>query len=518
MILYVKAAIRLHWLAHMCYFWPQMSGFRSFIVLCIITILAIGCANISTLPGGKKDTKAPKLVSVSPKDSMLDTRVKKLELHFDEFVNVVDASKEVEISPILSIPISVTGAYKKVTVKIEDSLLQANTTYRISFGNAIKDVHEGNPFKGYTYTFSTGSYFDSLEISGEVINAVTGMPDTSATVLLYSASKTDSAVLQEKPMYVGKVNNGHFSIKGLPGRKLKIYALRDANNNLVYDGNNEWIAFTEKTIQPGDTAAPKILLRLFPEIPDTSRFKTDSLKEIRRAATAKPKADSKADFTYTLNVDTTNKAKRTKDITKPIEIKFSSTIDSVTNGKLSMYLDTTDVLVETTIKRDSLRKDVLLVNAAWKENTVYTLKIHKGFAKDTSGNEVMPSKYVFRTQGDEDYGKLNVHLPGKYLGPGYVLLIKNDKDTIWQKPVADTMVRLVLLQPGNYSMLIITDANGNGKWDTGDLMGRRQPEVVIPYKNGVLLKAGWENTVDFEEVKKPKMGDNKEKDSPQKRK
>jgi len=53
----------------------------------------------------------------------------------------------VEISPILSIPINVTGAYKKVTVKIEDTLLQENTTYRISFGNAIRDVHEGNIFK-----------------------------------------------------------------------------------------------------------------------------------------------------------------------------------------------------------------------------------------------------------------------------------------------------------------------------------------------------------------------------------
>jgi len=58
-----------------------------------------------------------------------------------------------------------------------------------------------------------------------VINAITGLPDTSATVMLYNASKSDSAVLQEKPMYMGKVNNGRFSIKGLPRRKFKIYAL-----------------------------------------------------------------------------------------------------------------------------------------------------------------------------------------------------------------------------------------------------------------------------------------------------
>ena len=273
----------------------------------------------------------------------------------------------------------------------------------------------------------------------------------------------------------------------------------------------------KKRYSPATLLPPPVVLRLFPEIPDTTRFKTDSLKELKRNAAVKAK-DTKADLTYSLDVDTTNKAKRTKDITKPIEIKFSNIIDSVWNDKLSIYLDTTDVAVETTITRDSLRKNVLLLNAQWKENTVYTLKIHKGFVKDTSGNEVMPSKYVFRTQGDEDYGKVNVHLPAKYLGGGYVLLIRNEKDTVWQKPVADTMVRLILMQPGSYNMLIITDANGNGKWDTGDLMARKQPEIVIPYKTGMLLKAGWENTIDFEEVKKPKMGDNKEKDSPQKRK
>ena len=503
----------------MSYFWAQMTGFRSLIIYTFIAVLAIGCANITAPPGGKKDTKPPKLVSATPKDSLLNTRISKLELRFNEFINVTDASKEVEISPILSIPLSVTGAYKKVTVKIEDTLLQDNTTYRISFGNAIKDLHEGNVFKGYTYTFSTGSYFDSLQISGEVINAVTGLPDTSATVMLYSASKTDSAVLQEKPMYVGKVDNGHFAIKGLPGRKFKIYALRDANNNLIYDGSSEWIAFNETIVQPGDTGAAPIKLRLFPEVVDTTRFKGDSAKLTRKSnLNTTAKADTKAEFKYSPNVDTSNRTKRSKDITKPIEIKFSSIIDSIATSKMGLYLDTTDVIVPTTIYRDSIRKDVLLVKADWKENTVYTLKFHKGFAKDTSHNEAMPGKYVFRTQADEDYGKLNVHLPAKYKGADHILLIRNEKDTIWQKPVLDTMVRLTLLQPGNYNMLVIVDANGDGKWNTGDLLKRKQPEMVIPYKGNVLLKAGWENTVDFEEVKKERFGDKKEKDSPQKRK
>lgn len=501
----------------MCYFWAQMNGFRGLIVLFFLAILATGCANITTLPGGKKDVKGPKLLSISPKDSILNTRVNKIELRFNEFVNVTDAAKEVVISPILPVPMNVGGAYKKVTVKIADSLLEDNTTYRISFGNAIKDVHEGNPFKDYTYTFSTGSYFDSLQISGEVINAVTGMPDTSAYVLLYNGTKTDSAVLREKPLYIGRVENGHFSIKGLPGREFRIYALHDANNNLMYDGLNEWIAFTEKTVQAGDTNAAPINLRIFPEAVDTARAGSDSLKHSRMAA-LNDKPAAKKDLSYSPDVDTTDKNKRTKDITTPIAVKCNNIIDSVTPEYIGLYLDTTDISVAINVQRDSVRKDVLLVNTQWKENTVYTLKLKKGFIKDTSGNEAMPSKYVFRTKNEDDYGKLNVQLPAKYLGNNYILLIKSDKDTVHMKAVTDTVVKLNLLQPGNYTMLIIDDANGNGKWDTGDLLAHRQPEMVIPYHGNVLLKAGWENGIDFEPKKKPRMGAEQEKDNEQKRK
>lgn len=500
-----------------CYFWAQMSGFRSLIVFCALTLAVAGCANIQGLPGGKKDTKAPVLVRVSPKDSTLNTRVSKIELHFDEFINVVDAVKEVQISPILSIPMTVTGAYKKVTVKIPDSLLQDNTTYRVSFGNAIKDLHEGNTFTGYTYTFSTGSYFDSLEVKGEVLNAVTGMPDTGAWVLLYNANNPDSVVLREKPLYVGKVDGGRFSIKGLPGRSFRVFALRDANNNLIYDGRSEWIAFKDEPVRAGDSSATAISLRLFPEVQDTSKFRADSLKALRKGQDMKPNKDAKTELTYTLNVDTSGMNKRTKDITKPIEISLNKKVDSIYPQQISLYLDSSDKTVPIAVYKDSSKEKTVLVKADWKENTLYTLKIHKGFAKDTSGNETAPSKYVFRTKEDDDYGKLNIHLPKKYINANYVLLVKGDKDTVYQQTVADSMVYLVRQQPGSYSMLLIADANGNGKWDTGDMLAHLQPEIVIPYKGSIVLKEGWENTIDFETNKKPRMGGD-EKDNTQNRK
>jgi len=63
--------------------------------------------------------------------------------------------------------------------------LQPNTTYSFNFGNAIRDVNEGNILKNFTYVFSTGKYIDSMRFSGTVLVANTGKADSTMIVLLH---------------------------------------------------------------------------------------------------------------------------------------------------------------------------------------------------------------------------------------------------------------------------------------------------------------------------------------------
>ena len=63
----------------------------------------------------------------------------------------------------------------------------------INFGNAIVDLTEGNAVKNFVYTFSTGPYLDSLEISGKVVLAENGGIDTTINVVLYK-DLNDSAI------------------------------------------------------------------------------------------------------------------------------------------------------------------------------------------------------------------------------------------------------------------------------------------------------------------------------------
>ena len=479
----------------------QPSTIRTLAAILFMGFLA-GCANIVPPTGGDKDVTPPKLLAVTPDDSLLNTRVSRIELKFDEFIVVTDPLSEVTISPILQFPLSVEAVKRNVVVRIPDTLLQDNTTYRIAFGKAIQDLHENNPFTGYSYIFSTGNYFDSLQLSGMVFNAATGKRDTGALITLYEAGKSDSAVLREKPLYAVKADGaGNFTFQGLPDRPFRIYALRDANNNMVYDGTGEMIAFGDSIAVPSNVNRTPFRLNLFTEEDSLGNIPVPEITTAKRTGRAAADPEVPSEFTYSVKVDTSDANKRSLDITSPLEVSFNKPVDSFNVGRINLSYDSLGISVEASVHQveDTSRKSSILLNTEWLENTLYTLRLLKGFATDSAGTDAMPGKFTFRTKRQDDYAKLHVHLPSKYYGTGYIFELLNGDDTVYHQPVTDTMVHFNRLQPGTYHMRVIVDRNRNGKWDTGDLLDRRQPEEVIPYSNPINLKSGWDNTLDFEQ-------------------
>ena len=67
---------------------------------------------------------------------------------------------------------------KSIITDIKDTL-KPNTTYTISFGNAISDITEGNVLANYRFVFSTGNTIDSLSLNGFVKNAFSLKPERS---------------------------------------------------------------------------------------------------------------------------------------------------------------------------------------------------------------------------------------------------------------------------------------------------------------------------------------------------
>lgn len=214
-----------------------------------LLLLFHSCANLGMPDGGPYDDTPPKFMGSNPPLGALNNNKKKIVLEFDEFVKLENASEKVVISPPqIQVP-GIKASGKKVTVSLEDSL-KSNTTYTIDFSDAIVDNNEDNPLGNFTYTFSTGSVIDTMEVSGTVLDAFNLEPVKGMLVGLH-ANLADSAFTKEPFDRVGRTDaRGHFSIRGIAPGSYRVYGLQDANQNYKFDQKSEMIAFDDSIVIP----------------------------------------------------------------------------------------------------------------------------------------------------------------------------------------------------------------------------------------------------------------------------
>ncbi len=236
------------------YYFCIMKICARIITVIAVAFLLVGCANVVMPSGGPKDTKSPVVLEASPANNSTGFTGKTIHLTFDEFVTLNNPTNNVLISPPVSKKPTYRTSGKTLIIKFEEPL-QPNTTYSINFGDAIKDLHEGNIFKGYTFNFSTGASIDSLSLKGKVISASALTPMDGMIVGLYSDDNEsvtlDSLPYKVKPNYITTTDKqGVFEFSGLADKDYLVFALKDANSNLIYDLPNEEIAFCTDLIKP----------------------------------------------------------------------------------------------------------------------------------------------------------------------------------------------------------------------------------------------------------------------------
>lgn len=464
----------------------------------------IGCANIVPPSGGRMDTIPPKLLRMTPADSSLQIRPKRIELTFDKYMVVGDVAKDMTISPLLPINPMVTAQMKKVFIDIQDTMLEANTTYVISLGNTLKDNREGTAAAPITISFSTGDYFDSLTLKGTAYNAATGLPDTGYTAVLYPTTDfIDSTILRKQPLYVTKVDgNGHFEFKFLPNRAFHLFVWKDIDDSKTYTPGKDFIGFMSATVTPTITADTTYSIAVFkediPEDEDMDEEEEDASTGLsrRNALRGRNTISFKADEWYRVMVDTVQKEKGSQTLTKPITIHLNKQIKGIDSGKIFLSLDRNGTEIEA-ISRIEQHDSVLYIYTEWSPESLYTLRLMKGWATDSTGVEAMPGKYLFTTMKKEDYSDLQLQFPLEYVNSGYVYRLEKGKDTIAQAPITDSIMQHLLLEPGEYNWVVIKDDNQDSAWTTGNYLKNIQPEKAWTNNSVLTLRAGWQHQEKF---------------------
>ena len=214
----------------------------------------IRCANIVSPTGGPKDIVPPVVLLATPENQSSNFNEKEIHLTFDEYVTLNNPNNNILISPPLEENPDYKLNGKSLIIKFKETL-KNETTYSINFGESIKDLHEGNIFKDYSYVFSTGENIDSLTLEGKLLQAIDHKPSADYFVMLYcdenDTISLDSLPYLVKPYYITKSDKeGNFKFSGLKDSDYLIFALKDENSNLRFDLPNESIAFLDSLVKP----------------------------------------------------------------------------------------------------------------------------------------------------------------------------------------------------------------------------------------------------------------------------
>ena len=520
-------------------------------IVLLIIIGAIGCAKRGMPSGGAKDTEAPVVVHSLPENYTTNFKGNEIKISFDEYIRLKDLNKHLIVSPPLKYrPIisPQSGASKYLKIEILDTL-QENTTYAFNFGKSIVDNNEGNPYPYFKYVFSTGTMIDSLTLGGSVTDALSNENDKFVSVMLYEVDSTftDSSIYTDLPRYITNTSDSAttFQIENIKAGKYQLVALKEKPENYKFNQKTDKIAFVKEHITlPTDKAYD---LKLFKEIEDYKalkpkhhrkhriRFKFHGpyAKELKINLLSKNLPDG-YDKVITKDVegDTLNywfkpalkldslrfeMVKGVQRDTFTVRIRKKVKADSLKINLLTRMLDfdedftlgtstpitSFDKSKMTLSGKDSIPlgfelaqnvyENKLIFRFKKEESERYQLLCYPGAFTDFFGEQNDTIKFVTSTRTYADYGNMKINLINAPTTP-IIIQLTTDKGEVKyeQKGVNKTSFDFKNIAPATYLLRVVFDDNGNGLYDTGNYLQKRQPERVSYYPEGVEVRANWD--------------------------
>jgi hypothetical protein len=527
--------------------------YKHIIFLFVLVGLFSKCARVGRPTGGDKDLKPPITISASPDFETVNFKSDRIKIYFDEYIKFKDLNKQLIVSPPLNYPLEITPlgtASKFISIKIKDTLKE-NTTYTINFGNAIVDNSEGNVLKQFKYVFSTGSYLDSLQISGSVKDAFSKEIPKDISVLLYAidSSFTDSIIYKRKPDYItNTVDTTAFSITNIKEGNYLLLALKDASKNMQYDAKEDQIAYLKAPVTlPSDSSYQLILFKEKPEFAvkkivevsmnhkllafegDLGKNKVvEVLDKEKNPVSFFSYKDRQSDSLHIWHKDIKTDSlivrlmvkdsintlfvkQRSKDRDSLQIIKSSRQIlplrDSLfiisnipiktINAAYINFIDKDSVKIPFTIVENPL-KDKFQIAFDKKYNTNYSLTLLPKAVTDFIGQQNDTLKISFNTKKPEDYGGIDLKLVLQNKSPVIVELVTDKGVLVSRRYITESQtLKYPLLVPAKYTFRVIIDDNRNKKWDSGNFLKKIQPEKVFYYSKEIEVRANWSITEEF---------------------
>jgi len=400
--------------------------------------------------------------------------------------------------------------------------------------------------------FSTGPHIDSLSVSGNVENSLTGEKVKDATVMLMTPKQDTSLFGKKRPtIFATTDSSGNFSLNNLHTGDYYIYALKETAPNKIYDNDAELIAFLKKPIHlKKDTA--NVQLNLFKQEPEKFRMvdhrfnpdgsmyftfnkplETPSVKILYPPTLDREKLvdfnktkDTASIYMRNMDFDSIRvsflqngkpldtialRKLRRESFTRNFQLQYNTTGDSRLKPLTDLII-TSNLPIQSfdqsliTLNEDSanvsnysLKQDTgnpkrLILKYAWKQNTRYQLIFNEGALTDIYGDKNKKLPKIFQEDAATNYGQLALKVIIPDSSKAYVVELMIDKKTVIHSDpvVKNTTLNYKNYPVGKYTVRVVYDTNRNGRWDSGNVKKKQYPENTWIYTKDITIRSNWD--------------------------
>lgn len=521
--------------------------FSLFWITCLVLA---SCATPIAPTGGEQDRTAPKVVMTVPVDGSTGFIGDRIELRFDEYVDLNSFRSALRFEPDLNITFSVKWRGTRAIVRLDEPL-PVNTTVVLVLETSLRDVRSNAIPAPIRIAFSSGDRIDQGEVSVKLTKPETGRRVDNVNVFLYKSG----VALSEAATYTSQSDTGGYvHFRNLPADTYRMIAVGDMNRNRILDepreqgypfsqefvtveqdssySFGEWFISRPDTVRPvlegiGLMAPDRIRLRFSKSVEAGTGFlvsETDTLaihplhperptKTAWFYGTERPVtlgqryspfnlqiADSLNNpFVFTpLSMDAEElpdtirlrylypEPRSSVDPTSPIEFVFSR------NGPFQAYQDSLSIVAdrqpfEAYRMRTVRNRLVLTPDEAWPEGTTMTVRL-------LDPSTQVSARPNFRVNRSSDNGDLAITAPDST--STFIVELRTPTGLLVRRESGTNQFLIEDIPTGTYLVVGFVDANENNRFDAGSITPFVAPERMV-MERGVAIRAGFEADLAF---------------------
>jgi hypothetical protein len=180
-----------------------------------------------------------------------------------------------------------------------------------------------------------------------------------------------------------------------------------------------------------------------------------------------------------------------------LKLAFSSPIQTI--DTVWLFVENDSIPTPLTLFSFNSSRTEITFDTLLEQKTNYRLMITDSsifdFFDQTNSDTL---RFRFRTNSPESYAKLEVTILNKPEEQCILQVLNERMELAEQRITTSDKVEFPTLKPGKYRLRLIVDKNQDGRWTSGNLRERRQPEPVFILEKTLSLDANWEYQEEWE--------------------